>query len=1001
MNIRTFFLTAAFLTVILLPAAGFAQGILQGSVTDSTNKEDLVGANILLKKTAIGGISDIDGKFRISNIAAGQYTVRVSYLGYKTKEIDITITDGGTTQITAALLPDVLEGQEVIITAQARGQLSAINQQLKSTTMVNVVSEEKIKELPDANAAEAIGRLPGVSLIRSGGEANKVILRGMSDKFAKVTVDGVGLASTDSNSRGVDLSMMSQGSLSGIELYKALTADRDADAIAGSINLVTKKAPSERIIRADLKGNYNKLKPTYDQYDMGLYYGERFFDDVFGIQLIGNLEKRDRSSEKTNTDWPTENDTDYVLTDFILEYTDETRTRDGVSAYFDIVTPDSGTIRFNNMYSGTKRSFMSHLRDYPNGNSRLIPNGNGVSYIFRDREQELSTYNHSLHGINHLADFDLYWGLSFAQSTASFPHDYELDFSEISTNNSGMKNFPQSLRHGPQEGLIELAYNNFDKAQLNWAFVRNQRNYEKERTAYLDIARKYSVGDLFSGEFKFGGKYKVRNRIKTSSEFAANYYLGGDVWSYILMPDGTRQLKDTSYAGTPFAGMRGRFGNQVILSYFLDSPIGSRNLFEKYRLYPLINRETMQQWYDLNKGDFSGPTGGSSEYRSNAGEIGNYYDITERISAGYLMNTFKAGEEITFIAGVRFEKENNDYFSRYSPDAFGGFPATTEFRDTSSRYTELVTLPNFHLNLKPFEFLNVRFAAYRALARPDFNYRLAKYVATSNNMTLGNPDLKTAKAWNYETNVSIFSNTIGLISLSAFYKEIDDMFHYADGIRVHGNVLHDSLGIVFNNPYASADYELNVPYNSPGPTKVWGFELEHQANLNFLPGYLQFLVVSYNISLVRSETYLLTGVIYTVPETTMTEFGPVIAPKPIRTTKITKNKLENQPEMFGNVGIGYDIADVSVRLSLYYQDEFARIHSTDGKSESLIDSFSRWDLSLKYNATEQVSLLFNINNLTDFVEGTSTKHLYKVKWRLNDVMIKYGLTADMGVRITL
>ncbi len=1003
MKIYSFTIRCVLFALLVSFQSAFGQGILQGTVSDTTNREILVGANILLKGTAVGGISDIEGRFRIANITPGNYIVRIAYLGYKTKELPVTITQGANVILNAPLVPDVIEGQEVIITAQARGQLSAINQQLKSTSIVNVVSEEKIKELPDANAAEAIGRLPGVSLIRSGGEANKVILRGMSDKFAKITIDGVGIASTDSNSRGVDLSMFSQGSLSGIELYKALTSDKDADAIAGSINLVTKRAPAERSIRADLKGNYNQLKPTYDQYDVGLYYGERFFDNFFGFQLSANLEKRDRSNEKINVDWSNETDnTDYTLADFIVEYTDEKRTRNGVSLFFDVTTPDSGSIRFNNVYSATKRSFLSHLRDYPSGSSRLISNGNGVSYIYRDREQELGTFNNSIRGDNHLFGFDVVWGLSYAQSEASFPFDYELDFSEVSTSNSAMRNFPQSLRHGPPEAMQDLAYNNFDAAQLNWGYFRSQENFEKERSIYTDISYKYVLGDMISADLKIGGKLKIRNRSKNTNEMAASYYLGGDSWSYTLNPDGTRSLKDTTYAGTRFAGMHFYHKDQVILSYFLDRTPKSRNLFDKYKLYPLINRDAMREWYNFNKNDYSGATGGSAEYRSNSGEIGNYYDIEENITAGYVMNTFSYGDLITLVAGVRIEEESNDYGSKYSPDSFGGFPASAVFRDSSAHYTESILLPNFHVNFKPTDFLNLRVAAYKALARPDFNFRLAKFVANAGGLTLGNPGLKTAKAWNYELNASIFGGSIGLITVSAFYKEIADMFHVVSGMRVKGSFVHDSLGIIIkNDPYKTDDYELTVPYNSPSPTKVWGFEFEHQANLNFLPGYLQYLVLSYNASIVRSETHLLTGYIYTRPETTFTEFGTVIAPKTYRTTRVLKNKLENQPEFFGNVGIGYDIEGFSGRLSVYYQSEFPRSHSADGQSSALVNNFSRWDLSLKQKVSENVSVLFNINNLTDFEEGTTSERTAPVAWRLIDTALRYGLTADVGVRVTL
>ncbi len=102
------------------------------------------------------------------------------------------------------LIADVLEGETVVVT----GQAAAINQQLASNTIVNVVSEQKIQELPDANAGEAIGSLPGVSISRSGGEANKIILRGLDERFSVITIDGQRIASTDVDDRGIDLSTM-------------------------------------------------------------------------------------------------------------------------------------------------------------------------------------------------------------------------------------------------------------------------------------------------------------------------------------------------------------------------------------------------------------------------------------------------------------------------------------------------------------------------------------------------------------------------------------------------------------------------------------------------------------------------------------------------------------------------------------------------------------------------------------------------------------------------
>ena len=73
-----------------------------------------------------------------------------------------------------------VEGKTVVVTAQARGQMDAINKQLKAKSIKNIVSSDRIQELPESNAAEAVARIPGVSIRREGGEGNKVVIRGDS-----------------------------------------------------------------------------------------------------------------------------------------------------------------------------------------------------------------------------------------------------------------------------------------------------------------------------------------------------------------------------------------------------------------------------------------------------------------------------------------------------------------------------------------------------------------------------------------------------------------------------------------------------------------------------------------------------------------------------------------------------------------------------------------------------------------------------------------------------
>ena len=981
-----------------IPPHVLSQGVLRGFVADSSTGERLVGANVLLVGTPQGASTDHNGEFRISSISAGEYTIRISYLGFIVQHIEAAIADDQTTTISALLVSEIIQGPEVVVTAQARGQTAAINQQISAKSIVNVISEEKIRELPDANAAEAIGRLPGVSLLRSGGEANKVVLRGLSDKYSSVTIDGVRIPPTDVDDRGVDLSTISQGSLAGVVLYKALTPDKDADAIAGSINLVTRKAPETGILRLDIKGDYNRLMNDLNQYDVSFKFGQRFLDDVLGIQVTGNIERRNRSSERFNIDYDQSinNYTSYEISDFLLEFTEEIRSRGGAGILVDVATPDGGSIRLHNVYGRTDRDYLESTRNYPTAER--------VFYTYRDREQLINTLNSSVRGENYLAGFGIQWGISYGQSLSDFPYDYYIDFLESSQSVdgvpiAGMSGSPHLKDHPEQ--LIGYALNNFDVANLYTAYFRSEGSSDRERTGSLDLYQPYVAGDLFSGEFKFGAKYRSKSRFRDRGELYSPYYLG--YWQeYNKMPDGSLVAKD--FTGTRFEPFYQRFlasstNRFATAREFLNAVPASRNLFNLYRLYPVVDRSALRLWYDLNKNGAN--SAGTPEYYDNPSADADYYDLTERVSAAYVMNTLDFGATATMIMGVRVERERNDYRSRWSPVSIGGFPVPQGVtNDTSASYSETIVLPSVHVTVRPFEFMQLRLAAYRALARPDFNLRLEKYISwtgASNAKTLivGNPKLKTAKAWNYEVNTSFFGETFGLISVSAFYKDIESMFHILSGASAIGNGLLEQFDIGWKTLH-SGNYALTVPYNSDRATRVWGFELEQQLNLYFLPGFFKNFVISYNASVVRSETHLLSTTVdtsyYYIPEL------PDI-PFPLYTTVVVDNvqKLEDQPEFYGNISLGYDVGGFSARLSLYHQAEYNQSFSATGRSDPLVNGYTRIDLALRQKLTDFLSVLVNVSNLSSVEEGNSI--INRVSgYTLVNTNERYGMTADIGIK---
>ncbi len=966
-----------------------AQGIIVGEVIDSLTTKALPGANVYIPGTSLGSATDLDGIFRITEIPAGMQTIEASYIGYRSNKIKILVTDDETARISIQLIPDIIEGETIEITAQALGQAAAINQQIRSNTIINVISEEKIQELPDANAAEAIGRLPGVSVTRTGGEANKVLIRGMQAKFSTITVDGVRVPATDETGRAVDLSTLSQNSLSGIELYKAVTPDMPGDALSGSINLVTKKAPEVRNVKARLEGNYNKLMESADQYTIFVRYGERFFNDMLGVQLMGNLEKKIRSNESIDVtdryDRPINN---YVIDNFDVVFTDEIRTRNGFGVLIDLLTPDEGSIRINNVYGATKRDYLTHFRDYP-------LTGEATTYDYRQREQNIKTFNSSINGDNRLYAFDLNWGLSFAESKSDFPFDYQMIFNESSGMNGTVKFF--DYKEVPEK-LVPLATNDFTQAYQAWGYFREQDNYEKERSAFLNISRDYNITSNISWEIKAGARYSVKDRTNDTGEDFSPYYLDGRWKADELAPDGT--VRPKNFSGSYFEDWYNRGGGFIPLDQFFPDA-KAREVYDVFNLTPFMDKERLKQWQELNKNGID-PTGNLTEIWDNPLYRVNDYHISENISAFYLMNTFKIGQQVTFIAGLRSEHEYNDYSAYYMKGTVGGFPIPENVLfDTTSSAQQTVYLPNFHLAYSPTDYLKIRLAAYKALARPDFNMRIDRYVAGRGAVLgspfvvqVGNISLKTAQAWNFEFNTSAFNSDIGLISVSAFYKEIDDMYHMLNNYGATGDSVLQEFGINWESKMGNTAYQLTLPYNSDKPTKVWGLEFEHQINFNFLPGLLKNIVLTYNFSIVRSETYVFGA---KIDSTFYDPPGPIPPTwKYFNTLDERKTKLEGQPEFFGNIALGYDIGGFSGRVSVFYRDEYNDALRATRQSYTINKAFTRIDIALKQRITENISLFLNLNNLTNIEEGDFNYDGDNDIRRFNRSE-KYGTTLGFGI----
>ncbi len=503
---------ALFILSVALPGLSQTGSKISGTVQDATNGDPLPGANVLLQGTSIGASTDINGKYEIRSVVPGSYSVRVTYIGYEPLDVSVAVTGGKDVNQDFRLQPVALKGQEVIVTAQASGQNQAINQQLSSLQITNVVSAARIQELPDANAAESVARLPGVSVLRTGGEADKVVIRGLDPKYNEVTIDGVQMAGSDANDRSVDLSMISSNMLEGIDVTKTVTPDMDANVVGGVVNYDLRQASTDNLgvprFNLLVQGAYNGLSDVYNKlnnYKYAASLENRFFNGKFGVFAQASFERRNLSDNELNASYFAN------LQDPINKYTVQSvqiddiardRQRGNAVLALDYKLPD-GKILFSNFVSSgvTKTDDRQQFYNISAGDVQDFNaiRTNGTLNTMTD----LLSYEQQI-GILHVKA-----GLSHSYSETRDPADWTVNFI------NGSAGMPDSLLQGnnvdPRD-IVRSANNNVNTSFLYT--VQTQYTFTRERDlgGSLDLDMHLNFSDEVTSVIKFGGKYQHQTR---------------------------------------------------------------------------------------------------------------------------------------------------------------------------------------------------------------------------------------------------------------------------------------------------------------------------------------------------------------------------------------------------------------------------------------------------------------------------------------------------------
>lgn len=956
-------------------------GIIRGNVSDQEGKP-LTGATIVIEQTTIGTISDANGNYQVLGVPAGKQKIRISFIGYKPMLREAEIRKGETEVINIQLAESEIEILGVVAYGQARGQFAAITQQLNATGITNVISAEKLQELPDVNVAEAIGRLPGLMVARDRGEGQKIIIRGLSPKYNTIAIGGILAPSTSTDDRSTDLNMIAPEILGGVEVQKANTADKDADGLGGTVNLTIREAPKGLKMTGGILSGYSGHSKSVGSYKANVYLSNRFFDDKLGVMVTGNAEVAERNSDVFDVSYNVIGTPDYDsgetfvrpwITDAVLQANIENRTRTGGSLMVDWKLSPSSTIKSSNFLGYLNRHIFDRSKDYDLGNN----------YLHIEQNQEIANqllYSNALEGKHFVFGTVLDWGFSRSESLNKKPYSHDVTFRKLDAF-SGYAQGNSFDIETPE--LIASPENVKDFADQYYFQNGGSRTYkasEVESGVYGNWEIPYKLGEKISGFIKTGTKYRVKDRYRENFRFHARLDGSGVFDLLDVYPDYTLTT----------AGNVGK----ISLLNFLDQGFTQKEFLNgdyKYlKVDNVLDRELLSNLYDDFLKDY---------YDSIPSAAKDNYTTHESVFALYLMSEIKIGKFITFTPGVRYEKTDIEYEAYIAEEfpASESTPIDVPFRDTTAVNSYHHFLPQIHLRIKPNQWFDVRLAYTKTLSRPDYNQLAPKKIINlqSETVSLGNTSLKPALSSNYDLIFTFYKPNYGLLTLGAFYKDIQDFIWDKQALVLKGTATDPS---VLEIPQSAVGFRVNYPLNNPNRSNIKGFEIDLQSNLNFLP--IKGFVLNMNLTLMDSKTRY--------PEVLIVRaLNPDYGVKPGVPRVILVNhdtayvdRLIAQPGVLANVGLGYDNkkTGLSVRLSYNFQDDILTREQRrpDGADREGTKSFNRWDLQINQRISKRITLngnIANIFNQPDRSERLITGYIRKLEY--------YGCMAQIGLKFDL
>jgi TonB-dependent receptor len=726
---------------------------------------------------------------------------------------------------------------------------------------------------------------------------------------------------------------------------------------------------------------------------------DRFLDDQVGALLQGSIEEKQLPSDQFKGDYEspardTQAGAFYVLTqDAVLTESSVKRHRYSASLILDFAS-DLVDVKLFNVYDQKRDSSVSRTYQSKFGT-------NSIDYNIYVNETKTEQRTHSIQALFKLGGTELPVSLSYTRGDQKTPGGMEFDFEQTGlpplTNSVRTYALPSQLMaiqgvmdpYGPNSNLTNM-------------LINNTRLTDESVDAKLDWKVPFRLSDTYSGTLSAGGKYHNVNRTSSNSQ----------VLDYLLYGNGAPQRRDL-VAQIPYLnyliGTTDPHQPGILSARFADSSY-SRTSILGYPIGPGLNvgkLVDMQNYYYYTlKNQFRYWVSGLNSYNQN-------YTDKENSSAGYIMGEVNIGSDLTVVPGVRYQEEITDI------SAYQIITASGNQNGLSGQIPKLIDskrntpnwYPSVNIKYRATENIQVIGAAYKSVSLPSYGEINPLIVySPGQSVTTNNPLLRPSTAWNFDLGTSLSSNSIGLVTVNMFYKEISNLiygmanyypfFPYPvtgapadmwDRLPGPTSGYYDTTWAKQNN---STVLTANIPMNDPAKAFLRGIEISWQTHLWYLPGVLSGVVLDLNASYMSSRQLY--------PSFAQVQVGGTRS-RPIYNLVYTTvaGPLQNQPKATYNAILGWDYMGFSSRFSLRYQQQTLTSMDTQfGLENSYYDNVLLFDIALKQQIIGNLSVFANATNLNSHIDNYYFSHPAYTTHPVGQLPTSeqtYGWAAQLGI----